>query len=79
MKFSLLINIKMPTIVRSFIFIKRKNSCSVTFSKKEMQLSIISDLSAGQIMCSAELSMKNVLYLGACFIPWALGEYWHIR
>ena len=67
MKFSLLINIKMPTIVRSFIFIKRKNSCSVIFSKKEMQLSIISGLSAGQIMCSAELSMKKVLYLEACF------------
>ena len=36
MKFSLLINMKMPTIVSIFIFISREISCSAMFSKKEV-------------------------------------------
>ena len=53
MKFSLLINMKMPTIVGIFIFISREN-----LMLKE--LLIIYDLLAGH-SCSAELSMEKVL------------------
>ena len=35
LKFSLLINMKMPTIVGIFIFLAEKFSCSAMFSKKE--------------------------------------------
>ena len=42
MKFSLLINMKMPTIVGIFIFISREISCSTIFSKKEF--AIVSNL-----------------------------------
>ena len=49
-KFSLLINMKMP-IVGIFIFISRE----IFMARKNMQLL------AGQILCSAALSMKKVL------------------
>ena len=58
MEFSLLINMKMPTIFGIFIFIGVE---IFMFSKKKMQLLVICDLLAGQIPCSAELSMKKVL------------------
>ena len=35
MKFYLLINMKMPTVVGIFIFISRKISCSALFNKRE--------------------------------------------
>ena len=40
MKFSLLINMKMPTFVGIFIFISREFSCSAMFSKKQFALVI---------------------------------------
>ena len=57
MKFSLLINIKMPTTVGIFIFISRV-LCS---ARNNLQLLVIWDLLAGQIPCSSELNMKKVL------------------
>ena len=61
MKFSLLINMKMPTIVGIFIFISREMFISAMFSK--IELSIISDLRllAGHISCSVELSVKTIV------------------
>ena len=38
MKFSLLINLKMPAIVGIFLFISRENLCSALFSKKEFAI-----------------------------------------
>ena len=38
MKFSLLINMKMPTIVGIFILLAEKFSCSAMFSKKEFAI-----------------------------------------
>ena len=65
MEFSLLINMKMPTIVTIvgiFIFISREIFMRVMFSKKKkIQLLVFCDLLAGQISCSVELSMKKVL------------------
>ena len=37
-QFSLLINIKLPTIAGVFIFISRDISCSAIFSKKEFEI-----------------------------------------
>ena len=66
MKFSLLINMKMPTIVGIFIFISRllafsyllaeTISCSALFSKKEFAVVSNWSILAGQ---SHELSMKK--------------------
>ena len=62
MKFSLLINMKMPTIVGIFIFIKQRNFHAQQYlARKNLQLLVMFDLLAGQISCSAELSMKKVL------------------
>ena len=61
MKFSLLINTKMPTLVDIFIFISREILMLSYLGRKNLQLSVIKDISAGQISCSAELSMRKVL------------------
>ena len=55
MKFFLLINRKMPTIVGIFIFISREISCSAMFSKKEF--GIVSNLRfINMKKCHAQLS-----------------------
>ena len=62
MKFSLLINMKMPTKIGIFIFISRKKlHAQLCSARKNLQLLVIWDSLAGQISCSAELSMKKVL------------------
>ena len=61
MEFSLPINMKMPTIVGIFIFISRHFHTQQCLARKNLQLLAILDLLAGQISCSAELSMKKVL------------------
>ena len=64
MKFSLVINMKMPTMVGVGIFIfisQKKNHAQLYLARKNLQLFMICDLLAGQISCSAELGMKNVL------------------
>ena len=66
MKFSLRINLKMPTIVGSFIFISRgKFHALLCLARKNLQLLLIWYLFAGQISCSAELNTKKVYNLGA--------------
>ena len=52
MKFSLLINMKMPTTVGIFIFISREISFSAMFGKKEF--AVVSNLIAGHISWSAQ-------------------------
>ena len=64
MKLSLLINVKMPTIVVIFIFISNQISYSAMFNKKKFKTVRLWDLLAGQISCSAELSMKMFYNLG---------------
>ena len=62
MKISLLINMKMPTKVGIFILIAENFLRSAIFSKDKF--AIINNMGiilAGQISCSAELSMKKVL------------------
>ena len=60
-EFSLLIDMKMPTIVVIFIFISRENFMLGYILHEKMWLLVTLDLLAGQISCSAELSMKKVL------------------
>ena len=60
MKFFLLINVKMPTIVGILTFMSGENSILDYLSLKNEFLDILS-LSAFIISCSAELSMKKVL------------------
>ena len=74
MNFSLLINMKMPTIhvVDIFIFISREIFI-LSLVRMNLALLVIWDLLAWKISCSAELSMKKVLY------TWGqirLFEYW---
>ena len=66
MKFYLLINVKMPTIVGIFTFMSRKNSI-LNLSEPEKNLNFLkfSYLSVIEISCSAELSMKFFYNLGA--------------
>ena len=74
MTFSLLINMKMPTIVGSFIFIKRKISCSAIFSKKEF--AIVSNfrfISKTNIVVSGVEHEKRFYTWGPVFDP--LGEH----
>ena len=63
MKFSLLINMKMPTIVGIFIFISREIFMLINVKQERICncYVVILDLLAGQISCSAGLSMKKVL------------------
>ena len=56
---SLLINMKMPTIV------SREISCSTMFSKKELAVVSNSRFISRKNPCSAELSMKKFYNLGA--------------
>ena len=61
MKFFLLINVKMPTIVGILTFMSRKNSIlSVSESEKAEFLNILY-LQAFKISGSTELSIKKVL------------------
>ena len=64
MKFFLLINVKMPTIVGILTFMSRKNSIlglSESEKKTELNFLIFLYLWAFKISCSVELSMKKVL------------------
>ena len=62
MKNSLLINMKMPTLVGTFIFISREIfMLSYVKQEKRMKFLVIRDLSAWKISCSVELSMNKVL------------------
>ena len=62
MKFFLLINVKMPTIVGILTFMSRKNSTlGLSESEKAEFLDIFLYLSAFKISYSIELSMKKVL------------------
>ena len=68
MKFSLLINMKMPTIVGIFIFINREFSCSAMFSKKEF--AIVSNfrfIIRKNFMLSCVEHEKSFINLRACF------------
>ena len=66
MNFSLLINLKMPTKFGIFKFISREIfMLQLCLTRKNLQLLVIWDLLAGQISCTAELSMKKVDNLGA--------------
>ena len=62
MKFSLLINLKMPTQLAFSYLLAENCSCPVMSSKTEY--AVVSNLRflAEQISCSAELNMKKVLY-----------------
>ena len=58
MKFSLLINVKMSTILGIFIFISKRNfHAQLGLARKNLQLLVIWDILAGQI--SVQLSMKK--------------------
>ena len=59
--FSLLINMKLPKIVRIIIFITEKFSCSAMLSKKEFAIVRNLRFISRTISCSAELSTKKVL------------------
>ena len=64
MKVSLLINMKMPTIVGIFISISRENFMQVSLlinMKMPTIVGIFIYLLAEKISCLAELSMKKVL------------------
>ena len=69
MKFSLLINMKMPTNFlctgpyswHFHIYQQRTFHALLCLARKNLQLLVIWDLLAEQISCSAELSMKKVL------------------
>ena len=64
MKFSLLINMKMPTIVGIFIFISRENFMLLKLA--------FSYLLAEKISCSAMLSKKEFgIFSNFRFISWA--------
>ena len=52
---------KMPTIVGTFISISRDNFMLSYVKQESLQFLLFLDLLAGQISCSAELSMKKVL------------------
>ena len=66
MKFFPLINVKMPTIVGILIFMSGENSIQGLSEPKNAKfLDIFLYLCAFKFPCLIELSMKNVLYLGA--------------
>ena len=70
MKFILLINVKMPTIVGILTFISRISATSEYFKqKKKCYFSVFYSLGAVDMSCSAELSMKKVNNLWACILP----------
>ena len=69
MKISLLINVKMPTVVGMFTFTSRKNSIlCLSEPKKKLNCLIFSYLWVFKIWCSAGLSMKNFYDFGARFL-----------
>ena len=59
-KFSLLINMKMPTIVGIFIFISRE-ICMLSYVKQERMVCTLRFISWTNFMLSSELSTKKVL------------------
>ena len=65
MKLSLLINMKMPTILAFSYLLAEKFSCSAMFSKKEFGIGSYLRFVSMKISCSAELSMKNFYNLRA--------------
>ena len=61
MKFFLLINVKMPTIVGILTFMRRKKiAFSAYLSLKKVEFLIFLYLRVSKISCSTELSMKKV-------------------
>ena len=66
MKFFLLINVKMPTIVGILTFMSRKNSIFGLYeSEKKLNFLIFLYLWAFKISCSTELGIKKFYKLGA--------------
>ena len=62
MKYFLLVNVKMPTIVGILTFMSRKNSTLGLYEpQKKAEFLDILYLCAFKISCSIELSMKKVL------------------
>ena len=61
MKFIMLINVKMPTIVGILTFMSMVNTISEFESKKSLYFSALLLLCAVKILCSVELSTKKVL------------------
>ena len=61
MKFVLLINVKVPTIVGILTFMSGKNSILSVSEPVKSRFFIFLYLCAFKISCSIELSMKNVL------------------
>ena len=61
MKFSLLINVKMPTIVGILTFMSGKNSILAYLSLKKAEFLDSFILMSFKPLCSTELSMKKVL------------------
>ena len=62
MKFFLLMNVKMPTVVGILTFMSRKNSIlDLSEPKKKLNFLIFLYFQAFKISCSVELSMKKDL------------------
>ena len=63
------INVKMPTVVGILTFISMINTTSERLKARNIfYLSVFLLLSAAEVSCSVELSMKNCYDPGACFM-----------
>ena len=80
MKFFLLINVKMQTIVGILTFTSMQNSISGLFDPKKADFLIFLYLKASKISCSTQLSMKSFITSGLGFFPSKATTYeMHLR